>query len=175
MLAGALVVIVGAIGGWALLFRSAGDSGRAQAQRDFHRWTLKAVPVIVSYRTTLPAPVPPSRALGTRPDPALVARIAHGRLALQQLDAQVRELIRTAPEAVRPFTPLLTKAMALSGAAERRYAAALSPRARNSGARGAARARVLLRQGNLLLHRSQQALDAFTIYVNGVGGQLYNG
>lgn len=172
-MAGALILLLVAAGARTLVSRTSGEgaqaSDRARAQQAFRRWTMQAVPLLVRYKATLAADASPSVTEPASGDVAvaLLARVEHARRRLLELEPAVRRLARGAPLDLRPFMPLLSEAVALAAAAQGRYEAALA-------ARGS-RSRALHRQASNLLRRSQQAMAAFSIDVNGVGGQLANG
>jgi hypothetical protein len=173
---GVLVLLLAAAGARALVSgRGVSGSGRAQAQQAFRRWTMQAVPLIVRYQDTLAADAPLLRRAPNRPvDPALVARIVRARRRLVALEPAIRQLVSATPGDLRPLMPLLTQAVALATAAQDQYATALAPDA-TGRRRLRPGSRALVRRGNGLLRRSQQAIQAFSLEVNSVGGQLLNG
>lgn len=171
-MAGALILLLAAAGARTLAPTSSdGTHGSAPtaAQQAFQRWTLQAVPLLVRYKDTLAADASPSGAgpASGRVDLALLARVKQARRRLLALEPPIRRLVQSAPADLRPFMPLLTSAVVLAAAAQGRYQAALAAHGRRS--------RALRRQANSLLRRSQQAMAAFSIDVNGVGGRLANG
>lgn len=150
-----------------------------QERQDYHRWTHAAVPLIVRYGRALRANPPFLREPGARRSEAgLRARVERAEridLGLQRASAP---LIASAPPDLHSFMPLLRRALALAVAAQRAYAAGLSLRAAGKGSGRAAGGRastVRLRRGTRLLRTSQEAMAAFTQYVNGVGAQLSMG
>ena len=173
-----LVVLLAGVGARMLLARTVApqDNGRARAQQSFHRWTQQAIPLIVRYRAALHAASRLSRRLTARPADALARRFERTRLRLRRLEPPIHRLVAATPSDLRQFIPLLIRALTLAGAAERKYAAALLQDARGPGlTRSGTSARALVQQGNYLLRRSQQAIVAFTVYVNLTGGELFNG
>ncbi|HJS92620.1 MAG TPA: hypothetical protein VJ741_00050 [Solirubrobacteraceae bacterium] len=150
---------------------------QTQAQQAFHRWSLQAIPLVVRYKDALELDAGHSRGLahgGAALQLARRARLAERRL--RALEAPTARLASSTPSDVRPFMPLLQRAVSLAASAQGKFAAALSRSAKDPSDGGRRRsARVLLRAGNRLLRQSQQAMASFSFKVNGVGGRLYGG
>lgn len=172
-MAGALVLLLIGAAARIVVARTGGgppQAGRvASAEQEFRRWTQQAVPLLVRYKDALAADAAPSigRAGSAPAAAARLARVERARRRLLALEGPLRRLVRGAPNDLRPFLPLLGRAVRLAASAQARYEVALT-------ARGA-RSRTLHRQATELLVRSQQAMAAFSIAVNGVGARLANG
>lgn len=167
----ALVLLLAAAGARILVSRTDGPQATtaAPAERAFRTWTLQAVPLLVRYKDALAADAAQTigRTGGTRRASAPPAGVERARRSLLALERPLQRLARTAPADLRAFMPLLGRAVRLAVEAQSRYQWALAVRG--------ARSRALHRQANQLLIRSQQAMAAFSVGVNGVGARLANG
>lgn len=148
------------------------------AKQAFHRWASQATPLLVRYEDALMLDGGRSSSLprgGART--YMARRVRQVELRLKALELPVGRLAASAPAELKPFVPLLQAAISLAEKAQGTLADALTHTADGPrlGRRQHPSPLALLRAGELLLVRSRQAMAAFALQVNSVGGRLFNG